>query len=221
MMMKMTLPKMLLTLGIAGTVLLMAGCEQKQPAQGLLSDTEVSTLESLYGHKQDAVLEGLGLSADDVSENKNFIGCWDISTPREIDGNSFEPMLMYDITYDEDVLYGMRYNLFDQEGTKQDEMVQIAVDLADAVQQQYGEPSTYPGFSDRLTLDGTADALKSGEMTSAKEEWNVGENTLLTVSIQMTDSAQTGAGSYVQVEYRVNTFDKEEFDAIVEQAANG
>ena len=57
--MKKTLPKLLLTLGIAGAVLLMAGCEQKQSsAQGLLSDTEVSTLESLYGHKQDAVLEG-------------------------------------------------------------------------------------------------------------------------------------------------------------------
>ena len=40
--MKKTLPKLLLTLGIAGAVLLMAGCEQKQSsAQGLLSDTEV------------------------------------------------------------------------------------------------------------------------------------------------------------------------------------
>ena len=39
--MKKTLPKLLLTLGIAGAVLLMAGCEQKQSsAQGLLSDTE-------------------------------------------------------------------------------------------------------------------------------------------------------------------------------------
>ncbi len=220
--MKKTLPKLLLTLGIAGAVLLTAGCEQKQPSaqEGLLSDAEVSALESLYGHKQDAVLEGLGLSADDVSENKDFMGCWDISTPREIVGSSFEPMLMYDITYDEDVLYGQSFIFSDTEGTQQDKMIQLAVDLVEAAQQQYGEPSTYPGIDNRLTADGAADALKSGEMTSAYEEWNVGEHTLLTISVQIAGSDQTEAGCYIQAEYQINTRDVDEWDAIVKDAAN-
>lgn len=101
-------------------------------------------------------------------------------------------------------------------------MIQLAVSLIEEAQQQYGEPSTYPGFSERLTADGTTDALKSGEMTSAKEEWDVGENTLLTVSIQIAENvqAETGTGSYVQAEYRINTRDGDEWDAIVKEAAN-
>ena len=221
--MKKTLPKLLLTLGIAGAVLLMAGCEQKQSsAQGLLSDTEVSTLESLYGHKQDAVLEGFGLSENDVKESENLLGCWDVSTSREIAGKAFDRLLMYDITHDENVLYGQCFIFSDLEGTKQDEMIQLAVSLIEEAQQQYGEPSTYPGIDNRLTADGAADAIKSGEMTSAYEEWNVGENTLLTISIQIAENAQaeTGTGSYVQAEYRINTRDGDEWDAIVKEAAN-
>lgn len=59
-------------------------------------------------------------------------------------------------------------------------------------------------------------------MTSAKEEWDVGENTLLTISIQIAENAQaeTGTGSYVQAEYRINTRDGDEWNAIVEEAAD-
>lgn len=160
--MKKTLPKILLTLGIAGTLLLtVTGCGQKQSVQGLLSDSEIKTLESLYGHNQQAVLEGFGLSENDVKESENLLGCWDVSTSREIAGKAFDPILMYDITYDENVLYGQCFIFSDLEGTKQDEMIQLAVSLVEEAQQQYGEPSTYPGFSERLTADGTTDVSKA------------------------------------------------------------
>ena len=106
------------------------------------------------------MLEGFGLSENDVKESENLLGCWDVSTSREIVGKAFDRLLMYDITYDENVLYGQCFIFFDLEGTKQDEMIQLAVSLIEEAQQQYGEPSTYPGIDNRLTADGAADAIK-------------------------------------------------------------
>lgn len=220
--MKKTLPKILLTLGIAGTLLLtVAGCEQKQPAQGFLSDSEIQTLESLYGHNQQAVLKELGLSENDMKQVENIPGFFDIGTPRDIAGKAFDQLLMYDITFDENVLYGESFIFSGSEDTKQDEMIQLAVDLVEEAQEQYGEPSTYPGMNNRLTVDGVTDALKNGEMISAFEEWNASEYTLLAVSIQreLTAQKETTASWYIEVEYRLNLSDREEWNAIVEEAA--
>lgn len=221
--MKKTLPKILLTLGIAGILLLtVTGCGQKQSAQGLLSDSEIKTLESLYGHNQQAVLEGLGLSENDVQEREKALGCWNIKTPREIMETPFEQVLMYDTTFDENVLYGESFIFSGSEDTKQDEMIQLAVDLVEEAQELYGEPSTYPGMNNRLTVDGVTDALKNGEMISAFEEWNASEYTLLAVSIQreLTAQKETTASWYIEVEYRLNLSDREEWNAIVEEAAD-
>ena len=219
--MKKTLPKILLTLGIAGTFLLtVTGCGQKQPAQGFLSDSEIQTLESLYGHNQQAVLKELGLSENDMKKVENIPGFFDIGTPRDIAGKAFDQLLMYDITFDKNVLYGENFNFFVPEGTKQDEMFQFAVDLMEEAQEQYGEPSTYPGLDNRLTVDGVIDALKNGEIPEAVEQWNVGENTLLVIRVQTAENAQTETAiGRIQVEYRVELSDREEWNAIIEEAA--
>ena len=133
----------------------------------------------------------------------------------------FEQVLMYDTTFDEDVLYGESFIFSGSEDTKQDEMFQFAVDLMKEAQEQYGEPSTYPGLDNRLTVDGVIDALKNGEIPEAVEQWNVGENTLLVIRVQTAENAQTETAiGRIQVEYRVELSDREEWNAIVEEAAD-
>lgn len=124
-------------------LLALGACGAPEKSSGLLTDEEISKLESLYFSESGAALEGFGLSENDLDrdsedyESLSSVGAYPLKEARSISGVDFRQIVLTSVTQPEG-LYGVRFlALFTDEQEAQDAMQAIR----DKAAELYGEPS--------------------------------------------------------------------------------
>ncbi|MCD7862100.1 MAG: M56 family metallopeptidase [Lachnospiraceae bacterium] len=145
----------------------------------------VASLETLYGQEQAAVLASLNLEESDVVK-ADGTGLKNLREPVSLLETDFTQSLLYDVTSEAPTFYGTRYQ-YDSEDAAA--IVTLAEALIKECNEQYGDPSTYPGLLNRLTngdfADDFAKTWERGLTDQWREEWLVGEQTLCTLSVSV------------------------------------
>lgn len=163
-------------------LLAFAGCEKAEESAGLLSTKQVSSIEALYGQDRDAVLKALGLEESDVSQGDS--GSWSINEPGPFEGKGFAQWLLF---YDTGEFSGRRYGY---NTADKNEALALIKDLLAKANELYGEPSTYPGETNRLSDDGFEKAFLSTKQAAShggSEEWTVGEKTKFQLNVTLVE----------------------------------
>lgn len=144
----------------------------------------IAELEALYGQGKEAVLQALEVT-EDTESPISARGMWSLKETTALQGVDFSQALLCNAA--DETLYGLRYWYRTDDP---DQAVQLAQGLLEEGRELYGEPTTYPGLSNRLSADSFAAdfdaAISSGTMADWKEEWALGENTLCTLSVSVT-----------------------------------
>ena len=188
-----------LALGILATA---AGCQREKPAAGLLEDSQIATLESLYGQTLEPVLEGLGLSQEDGTATEvnpqGVVYGWTMNDPVVLAGVEIYQLLAFE--WETGEFFGTKYHrglIPPEEGS------QAAADLLEQALSLYGEPTTYPGLQNRLTGETFPQELESalelGKSDGWTETWdNLGDGTTFVLQVSAMEGTVSLDLSYQQ-----------------------
>ena len=172
--------------------LLFAGCE-KPPAAGLPSQEEVGELETLYGKAWEEVFPFYGVSGE--AREEELAAGIPVPQMREIEGHSFSPVLLFDVTQNPGAFYGIRYTAVLQDG---EDPTVLGRELYAQLEDACGEPDTYPLLENRLT--GCWEDVEARREDSYREEW-ITENEKTQIILQV--NVLSGQISTVEITYRL------------------
>lgn len=176
----------------------LSGCQQKQVSdKPILTEKQISTVESLYNQELTAVYKGLHLEETAVSP-ETAPGLWSVKKPALFDGREFSEDLLFDVSTE--TFYGIRYTARFEDA---EELSGLALDLLEKANDVYGKPSTYPELQNRLTSEtfssDLSESMTNGDMSDWKEEWTVGKQTCCTLSVMVVEAKNAA----LSIEYRL------------------
>lgn len=147
------------------------GTPENLSSSGLLTVEDVAALEALYGMDQDAVIETMSFSAEDV-EQDDGLSLVPLER-RTIAGQEFTQRYDFDAS-DPGGMYSVSYNAaLDADPAEVAELIQTLYE--DAVE-TYGEPNTYEGLANQISANLETIGAQ-GVKESYGEDWLVGEQT--------------------------------------------
>ena len=164
----------------------LSGCQKKEDGKWLYTEKQLSAVEALYGQELPEVLAEFQLKESDVSESAAMPGAWDMPESVSIEGKEFSETLHFDVS--NGTFYGVMFtNLF-----KDMEDLPGYIDgIMKKITEVYGEPTTYPGIENRLTSEDFSskivDAINKGTSGSWREDWDDGEKTICTLTVNMLE----------------------------------
>lgn len=169
--------------GLAAACFLSACAQKNIFSDLLLSADEIATVESLYGQGMTETLAGLSLQESDLVESQ-VMGAWERAQPLTADGCEVSQILLFNMA--DETFYGTRFLCYMEDAQT---LTTRAQELLAEAKTQYGEATTYPSLPNRLDseefVEAFAKAFENGEPTNWREEWQVGEQTLCTLSVEV------------------------------------
>lgn len=173
----------LLCAGLAAACLLSACAQKNKFSDLLLSADEIATVESLYGQDMTETLAGLSLQESDLVESQ-VMGAWERAQPLTADGCEVNQILLFNMA--DETFYGTRFLCYMEDAQT---LTTRAQELLAEAKTQYGEATTYPSLPNRLDSEefeeAFAKAFENGEPANWREEWQVGEQTLCTLTAEV------------------------------------
>lgn len=173
----------LLCAGLVATCLLSACAQKNKFSDLLLSADEIATVESLYGQDMTETRAGLSLQESDLVESQ-VMGAWERAQPLTADGCEVSQILLFNMA--DETFYGTRFLCYMEDAQT---LTTRAQELLAEAKTQYGEATTYPSLPNRLDseefIEAFAKAFENGEPANWREEWQVGEQTLCTLTVEV------------------------------------
>lgn len=173
----------LLCAGLVATCLLSACAQKNKFSDLLLSADEIATVESLYGQDMTETRAGLSLQESDLVESQ-VMGAWERAQPLTADGCEVSQILLFNMA--DETFYGTRFLCYMEDAQT---LTTRAQELLAEAKTQYGEATTYPSLPNRLDseefIEAFAKAFENGEPANWREEWQVGEQTLCTLTAEV------------------------------------
>ncbi len=168
---------------LVATCLLSACAQKNKFSDLLLSADEIATVESLYGQDMTETRAGLSLQESDLVESQ-VMGAWERAQPLTADGCEVSQILLFNMA--DETFYGTRFLCYMEDAQT---LTTRAQELLAEAKMQYGEATTYPSLPNRLDseefVEAFAKAFENGEPANWREEWQVGEQTLCTLTAEV------------------------------------
>lgn len=168
---------------LVATCLLSACAQKNKFSDLLLSADEIATVESLYGQDMTETRAGLSLQESDLVESQ-VMGAWERAQPLTADGCEVSQILLFNMA--DETFYGTRFLCYMEDAQT---LTTRAQELLAEAETQYGEATTYPSLPNRLDseefVEAFAKAFENGEHANWREEWQVGEQTLCTLTAEV------------------------------------
>lgn len=168
---------------LVATCLLSACAQKNKFSDLLLSADEIATVESLYGQDMTETRAGLSLQESDLVESQ-VMGAWERAQPLTADGCEVSQILLFNMA--DETFYGTRFLCYMEDAQT---LTTRAQELLAEAKTQYGEATTYPSLPNRLDseefVEAFAKAFENGEPANWREEWQVGEQTLCTLTAEV------------------------------------
>lgn len=178
------------------SVLVFTTACQQTAAGGLPDNKTIESYEAQYGNAAADVTAALKLSESDyTTDESHYPGKLFLTAKKELSGKEFTETLLF-MMREPQTFYGFDYLLNESDP---EQLAAIAETLLADAKSAYGEMSTYPGLLDRLSDEGSLEKIRSGAQGNWYESWNVGKNTVMTLSVTISEGVGT-IGLHYQIE---------------------
>lgn len=151
-------------------------------SQSSASSSEINRLKEQIGETKDIVFKNLELEdGKDIELYKDGSGVYEVKEEQKLYGEPLKLALTFDIGNDK--MYGFRYlKAFEDNKDSYDFAKKMFADLS----KSHGEPSTYPGMTNRISEMPGYEDLSNQQNAQFLESWKVEDG--LDVELRMVNS---------------------------------